>query len=145
MFKRVLTTAVGLALLTGWTVAHGQEASNPEAVFEDLWQTFDRGYATFDVRGVDWDALYRIYRPRVTAATTDDELFAVLSELLSHLNDNHVMLSSENPERTFCAGYLGRSLNERGLAGTLELLHRRSSTATTAAGCRAFPTSGARA
>jgi hypothetical protein len=50
MIRQVLTTTVWLVLLTTCTGAHVQEASSPEAVFEDLWQTFDRGYAAFDVR-----------------------------------------------------------------------------------------------
>ncbi|MGD8698938.1 MAG: S41 family peptidase, partial [Gemmatimonadales bacterium] len=56
------------------------------------WQTFDRNYALFGAKRVDWAALYRVYRPMVTAETTDDELFEIMSNMLEHLNDNHVRL-----------------------------------------------------
>jgi carboxyl-terminal processing protease len=79
---------------------------SPEASFEHLWKTFDDKYALFDAKGIDWKALYRVYRPKVSEATTDDELFKILSDLLGHLNDNHVRLSSKNPDRFFSAGYL---------------------------------------
>lgn len=81
------------------------ELSPPEENFEHLWQTYDRNYALFGAKKVDWDALYAVYRPRVTAATTDDELFEVMANLLGHLNDNHVRLLAG--ERTFQSGILG--------------------------------------
>jgi len=82
------------------------QTRSPETSFEHLWKTFDSKYALFDAKGVDWKALYRVYRPKVSAATTDDELFQILSGLLGHLNDNHVTLTSKNPDRFFSAGYL---------------------------------------
>ena len=82
------------------------QTKSPETSFEHLWRTFDNKYALFDAKGVDWKALYRVYRPKVSAATTDDELFRILSDLLGHLNDNHVTLSSKNPDRFFSAGGL---------------------------------------
>ncbi|MGD8699789.1 MAG: hypothetical protein PVJ43_10890, partial [Gemmatimonadales bacterium] len=65
-----------------------QEALQPtdaEYNFEVLWQTFDRNYALFGAKRVDWAALYRVYRPMVTAETTDDELFEIMSNMLEHL------------------------------------------------------------
>ncbi len=91
-----------LILLTAPAAA---ELSEPERNFEHLWQTFDRNYALFGAKKVDWDALYAVYRPRVTATTTDDELFEVMASLLGHLNDNHVWL--RGAERTFQSGILG--------------------------------------
>jgi len=82
------------------------ETKYPEKSFEHFWRTFDDKYALFDTKGVDWNALYRVYRPKVSEETTDDELFQILSDLLGHLNDNHVTLSSKNPDRFFSAGYL---------------------------------------
>jgi tetratricopeptide (TPR) repeat protein len=87
------------------TRAFAQELSGPEKNFEHLWRTYDRNYAIFGAKHIDWDALYKIYRPRVTAQTTDDELFDVMASLLGHLNDNHVRLTS--PARAFQSGILG--------------------------------------
>jgi hypothetical protein len=51
--------------------------------------------------------LYETYRPKISSETTDDELFAVLSDLLGHLNDNHVKLKTEAPPRFYRSGVLG--------------------------------------
>jgi len=82
------------------------DANDPQASFERLWKTFDEKYSLFGVKGVDWKTLYRVYRPRVTKETTDQELLQILCDLIRHLNDNHVQLISTNPERHFSAGYL---------------------------------------
>jgi carboxyl-terminal processing protease len=80
------------------------EALDPEYNFEVLWETFDRNYGIFGPKRVDWDALYRVYRPLVTRETTEDELFEIMSHLLGHLNDNHVRLVAG--ERQFRSGIL---------------------------------------
>lgn len=81
-----------------------QALSEPERNFEELWKTFDARYSHFGIKNIDWHALYRVYRPRVTAQTSDDELFDIMAALLGHLNDNHVLLRS--PSRHFSAGIL---------------------------------------
>ncbi|MEK6481817.1 S41 family peptidase [Catalinimonas sp. 4WD22] len=75
--------------------------NNPEAVFEDLWQNFNTLYAPFEERGVDWQEQYHIYRPQVHAQTTDDALFAILSNLLASLDDGHVSLTAPGREVFF--------------------------------------------
>lgn len=94
--------------------ALAQTPSEPERNFEHLWTAFDRDYAIFGPKRVDWRALYSVYRPRVTSQTTDDELFGIMSQMLGHLNDNHIMLTSDNPKRFFCAGYLGQHFADGG-------------------------------
>ena len=83
-----------------------QRLSEPEKNFEQLWQTFDRNYALFGAKRIDWDALFRVYRPRVTPQTTDDQLFDIMTGLLGHLNDNHVRLISQS--RGYQSGILGQ-------------------------------------
>jgi tetratricopeptide (TPR) repeat protein len=97
----------------------------PEEIFETVWTTFDERYALFGARSVDWKALYDIYRPAVSSETTDDQLFDILAAMLSHLNDNHVILQAESLGRDFSAGYLGPFIEEMGLAGAFEFLARR--------------------
>jgi len=101
---RFLLAFFALLLATGWQVGSAQGLSEPERNFEELWRTFDANYSHFGVKNIDWNALYRIYRPRVTAKTSDDELYEILSSLLGHLNDNHVGLRT--PARRFGAGVL---------------------------------------
>lgn len=97
----LIATSLALALCANCAA----QPSEPEENFEHLWQTFDRNYALFGAKRVDWDALYAVYRPRITPQTTDDELFEVMASLVGHLNDNHVRLIS--PERRFQSGILG--------------------------------------
>jgi len=68
--------------------------ADPELNFEVLWHTFNENYAFFDLRGVDWDAQYDIYRPQVTPDTTPEELFEVSINMLAAFSgDPHVLLA----------------------------------------------------
>jgi carboxyl-terminal processing protease len=79
--------------------------SDPEQNFEELWKTFHNRYPFFELRGVDWNKQYEIYRPKVTTKTSDDELFNIFCQMLEPLNDGHVSLiakaSGEQKERYF--------------------------------------------
>ena len=74
-----------------------------EESFEELWDVFNNRYAFFDLRGVDWQDQYKIYRPQVTESTTEDVLFRIMCKMLKPLNDGHVELRTKNPSRSFCA------------------------------------------
>ena len=69
---------------------------DPVLNFEHVWRTIDRNYGQFGVKKVDWDALYRVYRPQVTATTTSEELWDILLAMLGHLNDEHVCLADSS-------------------------------------------------
>lgn len=71
---------------------------NPEALFDQLWTTFDRDYAVFEERGVNWTEQFNTYRGQVQSSTTDDELFAIFSAMLSPLEDGHVTLTAPGKE-----------------------------------------------
>ena len=78
-------------LLLGLTT-QAAELSGPEKNFEALWGTFDKRYAFFKERGVDWQAQYKKFRPQVDAKTTDKELFKTVCDMLAPLKDGHVTL-----------------------------------------------------
>ena len=87
-----------LSLAITWAVLsplHGQELPGPEKNFEALWKTFHERYAFFKLRGVDWKEQYRAFRPKVTKATTDEELFKILCDMLKPLKDGHVNLKAK--------------------------------------------------
>lgn len=105
--------------------AFAQNAGDPEYNFDYLWKTFDANYATFTAKHIDWKALYNVYRPRVTATTSDDELFEIVSAMLGHLNDNHVQLISRDPQRQFSAGYLMEMFGSDGIAKFVQILRHR--------------------
>ena len=94
---------LGLALLiTGMTACNdltvGPEPVNtPEANYDLLWQEFDRIYGQFAVKNIDWNAVYKKYRPQVKPGMSDDALFTVISRTLGELNDGHVWLLKPGP------------------------------------------------
>jgi len=90
--------------ILGTVISNAQDLSEPEKVFEHLWKDFDGRYALFSQKRVDWDMLYKVYRPKVTSKTNDDELFEIMSSMLTHLNDLHVRLDSRDPARSFRSG-----------------------------------------
>lgn len=69
-------------------------ANNPEAIFENLWTTFNEEYAPFEERNVNWQVQYNSFRPLVNSTTTDDELFSIISQMLTSLDDGHVTLTA---------------------------------------------------
>ncbi len=86
-----------------------KQSNDPEFNFENLWQTFNKRYAFFELRGVDWQRQYKIFRPKVTKETTDKELFEIFCAMLAPLKDGHVNLKAKgvdgfkgkyNPEDT---------------------------------------------
>nr|WP_252734700.1 S41 family peptidase [Octadecabacter sp. B2R22] len=69
------------------------QTANAQDVFNALWAAMDEHYAFFDLHGVDWDAR-RDLAPTGAPTLTDEDLFALLSETLTGLDDGHVQLVS---------------------------------------------------
>jgi carboxyl-terminal processing protease len=92
--KRLLVTILVLVGLYGCdTMFLGPDPENtPEANFEVFWRDFDRYYAQFGVRHIDWDSVYSVTRPRITATMSDWQLHIVLAGLVRNINDMHVGL-----------------------------------------------------
>lgn len=78
---------------------------SPESNFEILWNEFHVSYALFEQKNVDWNQLYHQYRPMITSETTDQELFDVITQMLTYLDDTHVYLSSPFDYYTSGKGY----------------------------------------
>jgi carboxyl-terminal processing protease len=95
MFSLFLSAAP--AWLSGKTakkvVVPAVNPKDPLLNFEFVWRTLDRNYGQFLVKRVDWDAMYRVYRPQVTPKTTDAELWDILLGMMGHLNDAHLALA----------------------------------------------------
>lgn len=71
----------------------GTVSNDPELNFEAFWHDFNEQYAFFDLYGVDWQVQYDQYRPLVTKDTTPEALFAILSDMIRPLDDDHISLS----------------------------------------------------
>ena len=82
--------------------------TNPVVTFDYLWQQVDERYSLFDVKEVDWGAMYDSLRPRVYNDMSDEELFSVCRDLLNSLNDGHVDLWSSTDVASSEAIFLQR-------------------------------------
>jgi carboxyl-terminal processing protease len=60
--------------------------------FDTLWTRFNDVYPSFGYKRVDWKAARDHYRPRAIRARSQDELVAVLLEMLAPLQDRHIWL-----------------------------------------------------
>ncbi|KZN64642.1 S41 family peptidase [Pseudoalteromonas luteoviolacea] len=74
------------------------DSSAPSVIFEYFWHAFNDYYAFFSLRDVDWQAQYDLHRPQITDTMSDDELFDVLAEMVTPLQDMHVTISSPQQE-----------------------------------------------
>jgi hypothetical protein len=62
----------------------------PSQLYELVTRTFDRFYAFFAERHMEWDAQKARYSERARALATDEQLFDLLTEMLKPLGDGHV-------------------------------------------------------
>ena len=71
-----------------------EPSAQPEAIFEDFRTSFQENYGPFSERGIDWQAQYDHFRPMVNANSTDDELHAIITQMIAPLNDGHVNITA---------------------------------------------------
>jgi len=60
--------------------------------FDIFWKDFNRYYAQFPLRHIDWDSVYTAYNSQISPATSDRQLFAMFSHIVLGINDMHVTL-----------------------------------------------------
>jgi len=77
----------------------GQETgqNTPVDNFELLWEDFSEYYGEFNVKNIDWDSLYVIYRPQISDEMTEESFYQVITGMLSTLYDPHVTLYPTTP------------------------------------------------
>lgn len=97
--------------------------NTPVSNFELLWTILDENYAYFNEKGVDWNEIYQIYRPRISQEMEEEELFDVMADMLNELEDGHVNLTSDFDRSRYWGWYLDypqnfdRTLIERSYLG----------------------------
>lgn len=69
-------------------------SSDPGSTFEYLWNKVDQQYAFFDLKGIDWDSVHRVYQPMLTQGMDDELLFDICAAMLNTLRDGHTNLIS---------------------------------------------------
>lgn len=72
--------------------------NDPISNFEEMWNGYDQYYGLFQVKNVDWNAVYAQYRPQITEQTTDAELKTIFHAMIDPLNDNHTFIITDENE-----------------------------------------------
>ncbi|MFC2138843.1 S41 family peptidase [Bacteroidota bacterium] len=65
--------------------------------FQETWEIVDSIYPFFELKKINWDSLYYIYRDKAIEAK-GDEIFEVLYNLLNELKDGHVRIGTQGGE-----------------------------------------------
>ncbi|HPF40630.1 MAG TPA: S41 family peptidase [Phycisphaerae bacterium] len=66
------------------------QTTGRQAIFDELWETFDQNYSYFDYKGIDWNDVRDRYRPDFSMNLTDTEFTDQIVEMLAELHDLHV-------------------------------------------------------
>ncbi len=69
-------------------------SSDPEAIFEEIWTFVDTHYSFFEYKDIDWDMVGLFYENQIHSDMGPVELFDYCANMLYHLKDGHVNLSS---------------------------------------------------
>ncbi|HJX70764.1 MAG TPA: S41 family peptidase [Bacteroidales bacterium] len=72
---------------------------------------------------LDWDSVYRVYKPQINNNMTDKQLFDVLAEMTYLLKDGHVNLYSKNEISNYSGWYDIYPLNQINISRQLELVY----------------------
>lgn len=71
-----------------------EEARDPLYNFDVFGETVKEHYAFLELNGINWDSLYKSQRGKLTANSTNAELYLVIEETFEKLNDNHAFLEA---------------------------------------------------
>jgi len=72
------------------------DQDDPVYNFESIWNTFNEQYCAFEKRKVDWDEIYKKYRPKINKGTSDIDLYIGVENMLEELKDGHVGIYTPN-------------------------------------------------
>ncbi len=65
-----------------------------EQLFDQVWTVVRDNYVYDNYNGLDWDAIHAMFAPRVSAATTPEDFYQVLRDMIIKLNDDHSWFES---------------------------------------------------
>ena len=99
---RVLSTILSITLLTIIILPACQlflgpdPDDSPRGIFDTIWNDFDKTYALFEHKNIDWKGVYNEFSPHVTPNMTQAELYSLCIAMLSRLMDDHVWVWGPN-------------------------------------------------
>lgn len=101
-----LLTFAGLVSVNGQGTGAAAQAASASLsakerveVFEVVWKTIDEKYYDPSFNGVDWRAVRERYRPRVEAASGEEEFYNLLNRMAGELRDAHTRVRSPRQNR----------------------------------------------
>ncbi len=71
-----------------------EPGNSPLENFNSMVETVGYKYSFFELKNINWEQRAAIYRNRLSADMSDEDLFTVLDSLLYELRDGHVNLSA---------------------------------------------------
>lgn len=60
-----------------------------QELFDQVWRTVNDHYLYPDFGGVDWNATREEFAPKIEAATSNEQVYALLTEMVDRLGDEH--------------------------------------------------------
>lgn len=92
----MLTSAFIVLFSSCEKVLMPKESKNldPVEVFDELWKAVDKGYGNFDFKKVNWDSVYRVYKPKISPALTEEQLYDVCASMLQVFKDPEIKLDA---------------------------------------------------
>ncbi len=100
--------------------------NDPMTNFEIFASTFAAHHAFLEHRGVNWAAVTKTYRAKVSQSTRPDELFEILRAMIEPLQDMHTFVEARDIRRVFNGKKPGTLLlTDAQKERTLEILETR--------------------
>jgi carboxyl-terminal processing protease len=85
-------SAAGSVARPGTSAAPAMDPALALATFDSAWSRIHNSYYDTTFKGTSWTAVRDELRPRVQAARTEDEVRAVIGEMLGRIGDSHFAL-----------------------------------------------------
>ena len=81
--KKIFILILSISIIAGCEKIFFEDdpENTPDNNFEIFWTDFDRYYAQFNIRNIDWDSIYTVYKPQISSNISDRQLFNILSEI----------------------------------------------------------------
>lgn len=83
------------------SISQRLSAKARKEVFEKVWREIRDHYYDPSFNGVDWNEVHRRYLPLVEGATTDQDFYALMSQMASELHDAHTRFNSPEQWKSY--------------------------------------------
>jgi carboxyl-terminal processing protease len=98
-------------------IVNEKVSAEQQSNFDLLWDDFDRNYAGFTVRDMDWDSAYLYSKEAIDAGLSEEAFKSLMINLLLSFEDIHVQFVDQHNNRT---GYKANNPNSVNWIGSLE-------------------------